>query len=65
MNKIEATYSLLKEIKHQCEEHCHGCTNCNGFIEDTYKCKVKEINYLLCRNPSEWDLDKVREWLDA
>ena len=36
MNKIEAAYSLLKEIKHQCKEH-----------------------------PSEWDLEKVREWLDA
>ena len=54
----------IKLIKHQCQEHKHGCNNCPDLLPKG-KCRVKEVAYLLCRNPSDWDDEQIEKWLNA
>lgn len=47
----------LRQIKHICEQHV-DCSSC-VFGNSDCKCQIKEIVYLLCRRPSDWDMEKV------
>lgn len=53
----------IKLLHHQCEEHKYGdCNHCAYHMEG-YKCKIKEICYLLARSPWDWDIEEIeRIW---
>ena len=53
----------LKQIKHQCEQH-YDCKDCI-FCSNKLKCKVKDVTYMLCRTPNEWDIEEIERILNG
>lgn len=60
-------FNKLRLIKHSCELHKYGCTNCPHNIEGTTfnNCKIKEIIWKLQKLPSEWDIDEIERLWNA
>lgn len=58
----EKVFNKLKQIKNQCDLHKYGCDNCI-FVQKNLNCRIKEIVYKLCKRPSDWDLEEIKEIL--
>lgn len=48
----------IKLIKHQCDQHKVGCGSC-PYLYEEYKCKIKDITYLMARPPYDWDVEEI------
>lgn len=62
MKTVKLIFNWLRKVSYMCKQHRHGCDNC-PFRTNGYSCKIKNLVYDLCKNPSEWDVDEYeRKW---
>ena len=57
---METLVNEIEKIQQTCKKHYHGCNGCR-YLHDEVSCKVKDICYLLCRHPQDWDIKKIEE----
>lgn len=64
MKVIKILFNWMRKVSHMCSQLKYGCETCPFYTKQgESSCKIKNLCYSLCCNPSDWDVDEFeRKW---